>query len=121
MDATITVVCDHCGAGAVYKPSAIAVTIYTHGVIVMEFFCVKCREENRRVIGMDLAEHLALVGVQATVVRTPLELMEHPSPDTPPITEVEVELFADRGLETFNRLLRFEVGDKKVWGDVEPG
>lgn len=120
MDVTITSICDHCGVGAVYRPSAIGMKLYTHGVIVMEFFCVKCRLENRRIIEVDLAEHLEHVGVTATVVHTPGELLEHPPPGTPPIADADVDRIESMSLDVFNRLMRFETGTKEV-GDVEQG
>lgn len=120
MDATITTVCDYCGNGAVYRPSGISMTLYTHGVIVMEFFCVVCRLENHRVINVDLGQHLELVGVVTTIVHTPGELLEHPPADAPPIGAEDVDRIESMSLDVFNRLMEGDhIDDSDICEDCD--
>lgn len=111
MHATITTTCDHCGTGAVYKPSAIRLTLYTHGVVVMEFFCIMCRLENHRIIDVDLGQHLELAGVVTTIVHTPGELLEHPPEGSPPVTDLDVDRIESMSLDVFNRLMEAGADD----------
>jgi hypothetical protein len=102
--------CDHCEDSGTYLPGAARLTLFTHGRMLLEFFCVHCREHNgQQLVRVDFAQALTEMGVPTTIVRVPLEVAEHPHDKTPAITKGAVTGFERMRLDLFNTLVEREL------------
>lgn len=104
-----TAACRFCKSRGAMRPGAGKITLYSHGVICLEYFCSQCREYNRVAIPVLLAEALTRAGIPTIVVMVPAEMSEHPPEGTRPIAEVEcahleaypLDLFQSRAMKEF--------------------
>lgn len=98
--------CSLCRENGTYVPKATRLTLFTHGLIVLRFFCVHCYDLDRQVVRSSaFADQLTQLGVPTTVVRTPMEMFEHPEATVPAITMGHVMLVERASLKVFNQLL----------------
>lgn len=91
-----------CRVQAAYQSSALRISLYTHGVCTISFFCPSCMEQSEFPVPDRVAIELDRQGVAATVVHTPQEVLERPGPEVPPLAEAEAGLFERSSLEYFN-------------------
>lgn len=102
--------CTDCDDNGTYVPSAARLTLYTHGRMILEFFCVHCRMHNRQELARTaFADALMEMGVPTTVVAVPAEVGEHPDPRTPAITRGHVTGLERMSMEIFNRVVEREL------------
>ena len=111
-DYRIDATCLHCRARNEYLPSGLALTLYTHGVVVMRFFCLSCRELNAQQVADEVAEHLGDAGVASTIVVTPDEVLEWPPLDLPAICETDCRQLERLTTDVFNRWMEHEAQRK---------
>jgi hypothetical protein len=102
--------CSLCRENGTYVPKATRLTLFTHGLMVLRFFCVHCYEMDHQVLRTSaFADQLTQLGVPTTVVRTPMELFEHPDPKVPAITKGHCTGMERLSLEMFNRVVDREL------------
>lgn len=102
--------CEDCCDNGTYLPGAARLTLYTHGRMVLEFFCVHCRMLNRQQLRRAaFADALTEMGVPTTTVVVPAEVGEHPDPRTPAITGGHVMLLEKMSMAVFNRQMEREL------------
>jgi hypothetical protein len=84
-------------------PQSCHLTLYTHGVMALRFFCLHCRElTSARISDVDFARRLTETGVATTIVRVPEEMFEHPPEGTRNVTEVECRYWESVPLQSVN-------------------
>lgn len=102
--------CDGCHVRTDLVPTAGRIVIYTHGVMVLEFFCPACRAFNRYpMTDLVLVKALRRAGVPTSVVRTPAEMTEHPPLGAPVITAQELEAMEVCNAVVFEQFLISEL------------
>lgn len=103
--------CSFCALLGDMRPGAGRITLYSHGVVSLEFFCVHCHEYNRTPIHAGLAEALTDIGVPTDVVAVPAEMYEHPLEGAArPIATIECAHLERYSLDLFQRLAIKEFG-----------
>lgn len=94
---TIRVKCSICYEHSEMAPEGIKATLFTTGPMTWEFFCPACHQHNRKVLqeGPALATFQVLVdaGVAGTLVEVPEEVLEHPGPRIPKLTNDDLIKF----------------------------
>lgn len=102
--------CSRCREHGTYVAKATRLTLFTHGLMVLRFFCVHCYELDYQVLKSSaFADQLTQLGVPTTVVRTPMEMFEHPDANVPAITQGHCTGMERLSLEVFNRVLEREL------------
>jgi hypothetical protein len=102
--------CSLCRETGTYVVAATRLTLFTHGLMVLQFFCVHCYELDRQELGdPTFADRLTQMGVPTTVVRVPMECFEHPDATVPCITKGHVAGMERLSLEVFNRVVDREL------------
>jgi len=86
---SIWVTCPACGDQRL-RPSALHITVYSHGRNVYRFFCHQCADEVVKPVPQETCELLLEAGVEYNEVHVPAEVLEHPPAHVPPISPDDV-------------------------------
>jgi len=106
----LVVDCPLCRQTSTLQRSALKLYLYTHGVMVLRYFCLHCHELCSNVIhSVEFARSLAARGVASEVIRVPEEMAEHPGPEVKAITEMECRYLEVMALTFFNERFRREL------------
>ena len=94
--------CTLCEFDSTLMPKACRLTLYTHGLMILRFFCLHCHElVTVPLKSVDFAQAMSDAGVPTDVVRVPDEVLEHPSPDKLPINVQECRYLENVPLSYF--------------------
>lgn len=104
-----------CDAQCHYPPTAVKVSLYTHGVCSLSFVCKTCGETSEVTIPDRLAIALDAQGCPTTIVHTPDEVLEWPRIEVPAIDSFDVAVFERSSHAHFEECVRRELGD--ILGD----
>jgi len=105
---SFTVSCLACNEARTYVASGGRLTLYSHGWMVLEFWCQACYEHNAwRIVDVDFAEQISRLGVPTRLVSVPAEMLEHPSMGES-INEVDVRQMENVNLTYFQERLNRE-------------
>lgn len=109
-DQAIQARCTYCRMLRYYVPTGARLTLYTDQRMILNFFCIECREYNAQRIGnVKTAQSIEKAGVPTVVVRVPLEISEHPGPSTPAIQLHELVCMEEASDSLFNEIARREL------------
>lgn len=98
-----------CAAKRRYQLSALKVSLYSHGICTVSFFCLVCHELSEFTVADDIAASLDNAGVATELIETPGEILEWPVGSVPPIRQFDVEVFERSSLRHLNDCFRREL------------
>ena len=101
--------CPECREDSTLLLSACRLRLFRHGLMLLNYFCLHCREMARIEIGVSFAEALSEAGIPATIVDSPQEMAEHPSAAARPIIDQDCRYMEAVPIGYFNEHIRREL------------
>lgn len=101
--------CSECREDSTLLLKACRLRLFRHGLILLNYFCLHCRELVRLEVSPSFGEALANAGIPATIVDSPQEMGEHPSATVPPIRDQDCRYMEAVPLRYFNEHVRREL------------